>query len=188
MAARRGDGPARARRLGQRRAAIAPWYRYGHFRESVVAGQLIAFQPGDFFVSTKSGLDAVLGGGRHLAVKDVLARLSKAAGFEAIDEAIAERLARGQHVFVYNFVPGAFTLLGLNHAAARRGDPPLTGLDFEAFMAALGQRHELAPAADYWEEGKAPLYLFGERTETMWEIRPRRGAGPSPRRSEQAPS
>ena len=160
-------------------AAIAPWYRYGHFRESVAAGQLIAFRPGDFFVSTESGLDAVLGGGRHLAVKDVLARLSKAAGFAAIDEAIAERLARGQRVFIYNFVPWDFTLLGLNHAAGRRGDPPLTRLDFEAFMAALSQRHELAPAAEYWEGGRPPSTCSGSAPRRCGRSAP--GAAPARR-------
>jgi hypothetical protein len=85
---------------------------------------------------------------------------------------------RGQRVFIYNFVPNPFTLLGMNQAGVRRGEASLRPQDFEVFMGELRRTYVLAPALTYWEEAKVPLYLFGEQSEVMWEVREdRRGAG-----------
>ena len=183
--ARRGDGALVLVGAVNVRAAIAPWYRYGLFRESLAAGQIIAFGPATSSSRPSPAWTRCSAGSRHLAVKDVLARLSKAAGFAAIDEAIAERLARGQRVFVYNFVPGDFTLLGLEPRGRASRRPAAHRADFEAFMAALGPAPRARAGRRLLGGGKAPLYLFGERAETMWEIRPRmrRRPGASARRS-----
>ena len=97
--------------------------------------------------------------------------MSKEEGFGAIRTAIAERLAQNQRVFVYNLVPSPFTLLGINQAGAAQGRAPLRSEDFEELMHELKRRYRAVPTLTYWEESKAPLYLFGRGSEVMWELR-----------------
>jgi hypothetical protein len=160
-------------------AGILPWYQYGRMKEVLTAQLRTTFRPDDFFVSFESGIDSVfLEAGRHLALKDVFIGASREEGFATVRRAIHERLVRGQRVFIYNFVPNPFTLLGMNQAGVRRGEASLRPQDFEVFMGELRRTYVLAPALTYWEEAKAPLYLFGEQSEVMWEVREdRRGAG-----------
>ena len=160
-------------------AGILPWYQYGRMKEALTAQLRTTFRPDDFFVSFESGIDSVfLRAGGHLAVKDVFMRASREEGFSTIRRAIHERLVRGERVFIYNLVPNPFTLLGMNQAVAREGEASLRPQDFEVFMGELRRTYELTPALTYWEEAKDPLYLFGQRSEVMWEVREhRRGAG-----------
>jgi hypothetical protein len=156
---------------------MLPWYRFGQFKGALASGRLIAFRPDDFFVSFESGLDHVFTASRrHLAMKEAFALASKSEGLAKIQEVIDGRLAQGHRVFVFNLVPGPFTLLGLNQTEARRGAPPLTAEDFEEFRAGLARRYAAVPVLSYWEEAKTPLYLFGESSETLWELRSRAAA------------
>ena len=148
---------------------ILPWYRYGQMRETLTALKQAAFRPDDFFISAESGIDSIFhAGGNHLSVKGLFRDASKREGFDAIRSTIGEQLGGGRRVFLYNFVPGPFTLIGINQSA--RGGEPLGPRDFEEFLADLRRRYVLRPVLSYWEEGKEPLYLYGERLETFWEV------------------
>ena len=102
-------------------------------------------------------------------MKEVFTRASNEEGFAAIRTAIEDHLARGR-VFVYNFVPSPFTLLGMNQAAGRRSEAPLLPQDFDAFTGGLERSYVFIPVLTYWEENRDPLYLFGERTQVVWEL------------------
>jgi hypothetical protein len=148
---------------------ILPWYRYGQTRDALARLQQTTFRQDDFFISAESGIDSVFHkDGNHLGVKGLFKRASKEDGFEAVRSAIEERLKSGQRVFLYNFVPSPFTLIGINQFA--QGGDRLSPRDFEEFLADLRIRYVLRPVLSYWEEGKEPLYLYGERLETVWEV------------------
>ncbi len=158
---------------------ILPWYRYGQMRQVLARLQQTTFRPDDFFISAESGIDSVFRKGEnYLSVKGLLKRASKKDGFEAIRSSIEERLKSGRRVFLYNFVPSPFTLIGINQFA--QGGDRLSPRDFEEFLADLRTRYVLRPVLSYWEEGKEPLYLYGERLETLWEVA-RGGMGDPPR-------
>ena len=152
---------------------IAPWYRYGRMKDMLAARQASEFRPDDLFISSESGLDAIFQrGSNHLEVKNVFLRLPAKDAFGVVHEAVARQLARNGHVYLYNFVPSPFTLIGINQAASR-GAERLDASDFERFFATLQNAYVLRPVFSYWEETKAPLYLFGERLEPFWELRSR---------------
>jgi len=163
-------------------AGVLPWRQYGRMKEALADQLRTAFRPDDFFISSESGIDSVfLKEGNHLAVKELFKRSSKVEGFATIRTAVAERLARGQRVFVYNLVPSPFTLFGIQQAAADHG-ASLGQRDFEEFLVELNRSYAVVSTLTYWEESKAPLYLFGERSEVMWELK-RKQPGAVPLRS-----
>ena len=152
---------------------IEPWYRYGRMKEWLTARFQTGFRPDDFFVSTESGVDSIFANrARALPVKDVFLRASKTEAFEVIRTAVATELWQGRRVFVYSFVPSPFAFLKINaYARVREGE--MSPLDFEGFLDELRQRYAFRPVLSYWEESTEPLYLFGRRLETLWEITPK---------------
>ena len=112
------------------------------------------------------------GGVDHLPVKDLFVRMPAPEAFAAIRAAIDDRLARGRRVFVYNLVPGPYTLVGINQAPTRVG-AALQAADFQRFLESLRASYMVSPVFSYWEESKAPLYLYGERLEPFLEVRAR---------------
>lgn len=149
---------------------IRPWYQYGQLQERLIQRQARDFRQSDLFISTESGIDSVFDRvGEHIHVKDALIRTTSDEAFSAITEAIHERLDSRQRVFVYNFVPSPYSLIGINQAPTR-GSQPLTARDFEVFFEGLRKTYATRQVFSYWEEGKAPLYLFGERLEPFWEL------------------
>jgi hypothetical protein len=150
-------------------------------KDALAARARTMFRPDDLFVSSESGIDPVLARtGGHLPVKAVFDRSTPQTAVATIRAAIAGQLAAGRRVFVYNLVPSPFTLLGLGQAAALRGEPPPTAQDFEGLLEELRRTYILVPVLAYWEESQAPLYLFGRRSEWIWEVRPRSAATRSP--------
>lgn len=155
-------------------SAIVPWYRYGLMRERTAALTTAIFRPGDLAVSTESGLDAVLAGRiDRLEVKNLLYREGKARGFEAARAEIDARIRAGRRVFLYNMIPSRWMLDGLNAPGRNPDRDRYDPGDFEALLAELRARYDLVPVLAYWEEAKEPLYLFGRRLETIFEIRAR---------------
>ena len=155
-------------------AAIVPWHQYGRMKDALAERARAAFRPDDFFVSSESGIDAVLDrSGEHMKLKAVFGRGTPDAAASSVRDAIAARLAAGRRVFVYNLVPSPFTLLGLAQTAAVRGERPPTEADFEALASALRGRYALVPVLEYWEESKAPLYLYGRRQDWIFEVTPK---------------
>ncbi len=153
--------------------AIRPWHQYGTMKETLAADLERTYRPEDLFISSESGVDVVIHqSGNFVAMKELFSSRPKAEAFASLRSAIADHLRRGQRVFVYNFVPSTFTLYGMN--LAREDQAPLVAQDFEAFFTALRERYDMRPVFSYWEEAKEPLYLYGERLETMWEVK-RRG-------------
>lgn len=151
-------------------AGILPWYEYGRMKEALAVQRETTFRRDDFFISSESGIDAVFRkNGRYISVKGLFGRVSKKEGFEFIRVAIDEQLRSGGRVFLYNFVPSPFTLIGLNQTA-RGSSERFAPEDFEAFLTDLRARYALRPVLSYWEEGKAPLYLYGGHLETLWEV------------------
>jgi len=151
-------------------AGIRPWYQYGQLKERLAARRDRDFRPSDLFISTESGIDRIFDRvGEHIHMKNALLKTTDDEVFSAITEAIRERLDRRQRVFVYNFVPSPYSLIGINQAPTR-GPRPLAARDFESFFAGLQQTYATRQVLAYWEEGKAPLYLFGERLEPFWEL------------------
>lgn len=151
-------------------AGIRPWYQYGHMKERLAERVARDFRPTDLFISTESGIDVIFDRvGEHIHVKDALIKTSDDEVFSAVTEAIRERLDQRQRVFVYNFVPSPYSLIGINQAPPR-GAKPLGTRDFETFFAGLQKTYATRQVFAYWEEGKAPLYLFGERLEPFWEL------------------
>jgi len=151
-------------------AGIRPWYQYGQLKERLTERRAREFRPGDLFISTESGIDPIFDRvGEHIHVKDALIKTTDDEVFSAIAEAIGERLDQRQRVFVYNFVPSPYSLIGINQAPTR-GPRPLSARDFETFFEGLQKTYATRQVFAYWEEGKAPLYLFGERLEPFWEL------------------
>jgi len=182
-----GDG-ARARRLTGLIAAlgalvfvvdlsggILPWRHYGQMKAALEVRRSRDFRPDDLFVSSESGIDPIFarlyqgGDAHHVGVKDVFVQKPTREAFASIRAAIDGQLALGRRVFVYNFIPGPYSLVGINQAPTRAG-APLTARDFESFLDELRAAHALYPVFTYWEESKAPLYLFGERQEPFFEV------------------
>ncbi len=151
---------------------MLPWLRYGQMKDTLAIQFRTEFRPNDLFISAESGVDTVFQArGNYLRVKELFKDLSKAEGFRFISGLIRDQLRQDGRVFIYNFVPNAFTLRGINQAAVRHGHEPLSPRDFEEFLAELKKRYVLAPVLSYWEESKEPLYLYGERLETLWEVK-----------------
>ncbi|HUO62634.1 MAG TPA: hypothetical protein VMT97_02965 [Terriglobales bacterium] len=154
--------------------AIAPWYRYGRMRERIVTVMTPTLSEGDLAVSAESGLDAVLEGHlEQIPLKDFLYRDGKRRGFETVETEIDARLRAGHRVYVYNLMPSRWTLEGLNAPDRNPYRDRYEPADFEALLARLRSRFELVPVLRYWEESKEPLYLFGRRTELVFEVRRR---------------
>ena len=155
-------------------SAILPWYRYGGMRERITRVVVPRFAPTDLAISTESGLDAVLEGHvEQLFLKNLLYREGKRRGLETAEAEIDARLKAGRRVYVYNLMPSRWTLAGLNAPDRNPYHDTYDATDFEAFIARLRSRFELVPIVKYWEEGKEPLYLYGRRTEQVFEVRPR---------------
>lgn len=151
-------------------AGIRPWYQYGQMKERLIERRARDFRPSDLFIATESGIDRIFDPvGEHIHVKDALIKTTDDEVFRAITEAIRERLDQRQRVFVYNFVPSPYSLIGINQASTR-GPKPLGPQDFETFFEGLRKTYATRQVFSYWEEGKAPLYLFGERLEPFWEL------------------
>jgi hypothetical protein len=151
-------------------AGIRPWYQYGQLKERLTERQARDFRQSDLFISTESGIDSVFDRiGEHIHVKDALIKTTDDEVFSAISQAIRERLDQRRRVFVYNFAPSPYSLIGINQALTR-GPKPLRTQDFETFFAGLQTTYATRQVFSYWEEGKAPLYLFGERLEPFWEL------------------
>jgi hypothetical protein len=188
IAAQKAADRARARRLTGLVAAlvaivfvvdlgggILPWRHYGQMKAALEARRASAFRADDLFISSESGIDPIFarlyrgGGAQHVGVKDAFIQMPPREAFASIRAAIDRQLALGRRVFVYNFVPGPYSLVGINQGPRRTG-PPLTARDFEIFLGELQTSYALRPVFSYWEESKAPLYLFGERLEPFFEI------------------
>ena len=153
--------------------AIAPWHAYGRVTQALADRARAAWRPDDLFVSSESGIDAVLAPvGQHIALKNLFARSPRDGAMATLRAAIAGQLAAGRRVFVYNLVPSPYTLTGLAQAAAARGAPAPTAEDFGMFDRELRRRYAFVPVMPYWEEGRTPLYLLGQREEWIWEVRP----------------
>jgi len=151
-------------------AGIRPWYQYGQLKERLAERRDREFRQTDLFISTESGIDRIFDRvGEHIHVKNALIKTTDDEVFSAITEAIRERLDQQQRVFVYNFVPSPYSLIGINQASTR-GPRPLTTRDFDSFFARLQKTYATRQVFAYWEEGKAPLYLFGDRLEPFWEL------------------
>lgn len=149
---------------------IRPWYQYGQWKERLAAAASREFRPSDFFISSESGIDAVLHrDDNYLTVKDEFLEAAADTAFSTIWITVRDRLDRNQRVFVYNFVPSAFTMVGINQAPMR-GPRPLSPRDFESFFERLRATYATRQVFSYWEESKAPLYLFGESLEPFWEL------------------
>jgi hypothetical protein len=159
-------------------AGILPWRRYGQMKAALEMRRAAEFRADDLFVSSESGIDPIFarlyrgGDAQHVAVKDVFVQMPAREAFASVRAAIDRHLALGHRVFVYNFVPGPYSLVGINQAPTRAGTP-LGARDFEALLDELRATYLLSPVFTYWEESKAPLYLFGERQEPFFEVRAR---------------
>ena len=159
-------------------AGILPWRRYGQMKTALEVRRTAEFRADDLFVSSESGIDTIFarlyrgGDAQHVAVKDVFVQMAAREAFASVRAAIDRHLALGHRVFVYNFVPGPYSLVGINQAPTRAGTP-LSARDFEALLDELRATYLLSPVFSYWEESKAPLYLFGERQEPFFEVRAR---------------
>jgi hypothetical protein len=151
--------------------AILPWYRYGQQRQALTALARSEFRDDDYFVTVELQPEILLGRPvEHLSVKDAFRTKSKPEGFDAARAAIAERVAAGRRVFACDLIPASYTLFGLNHMLGRRPGEQFTRADFEAFVAGLRERYVLTPVVTYWDEARAPMYLLGERSETIWRV------------------
>ena len=154
---------------------ILPWRHYGQMKAALEVRRVRDFRPDDLFISSESGIDPIFarlyrgGDAQHVGVKDVLVQKPTREAFAAIRAAIDRQLASGRRVFVYNLVPGPYSLVGINQAPTRAGTP-VTARDFEMFLDELRATHVMRPVFSYWEESKAPLYLFGERLEPFFEV------------------
>jgi hypothetical protein len=157
---------------------ILPWRHYGQMKAALEVRRAAEFRADDLFVSSESGIDPIFarlyrgGDAQHVAVKDVFVQMPAREAFASVRAAIDRHLALGHRVFVYNFVPGPYSLVGINQAPTRAGTP-LGARDFEALLDELRATYLLSPVFTYWEESKAPLYLFGERQEPFFEVRAR---------------
>lgn len=156
-------------------AGILPWRHYGQMKADLEVRRVRDFRPDDLFISSESGIDPIFarlyrgGDAQHVGVKDVFVQKPTHEAFASIRAAIDRQLALGRRVFVYNLVPGPYSLVGINQAPTHAGTP-VTARDFEIFLDELRATHALRPVFSYWEESKAPLYLFGERLEPFFEV------------------
>jgi len=154
---------------------ILPWRRYGDMKVALEARRAAEFRADDLFVSCESGIDPIFarlyrgGDARHVSVKNEFVKRPAAEAFAAIRAAIAVQLRHGGRVFVYNFVPSAYSLIAINQSPRRAGQP-LSTRDFDVFFDDLSRTYAVRPLFTYWEESKAPLYLFGERQEPFFEV------------------
>ena len=154
---------------------ILPWRRYGEMKDALEARRVREFRADDLYVSSESGIDPIFarlyrgGNAHHVSVKNAFRDMPTSKAFESIRAAIARQLAHGGRVFVYNFVPSAYSLIAINQSPQRAGTP-LDARDFEAFFGELRTTYAVRPIFSYWEESKAPLYLFGERLEPFFEL------------------
>jgi hypothetical protein len=159
-------------------AGILPWRRYGEMKTALEVRRATEFRAEDLFISSESGIDPIFaqiyrgGDARHVSVKNVFIQKPTRQAVVSIRAAIDGQLARGGRVFVYNFVPGPYSLVGINQAPTRAGTP-LGARDFEIVLDELRAAYTVRPLFSYWEESKAPLYLFGERLEPFFEVRAR---------------
>jgi hypothetical protein len=156
-------------------AGILPWRRYGEMKTALEVRRATEFRADDLFISSESGIDPIFaqlyrrGGARHVSVKNVFSQKPMPEAVASIRAAIDGQLALGGRVFVYNFVPGPYSLVGINQGPGRAGTS-LTERDFEIVLDELRTAYTLQPVFSYWEESKAPLYLFGERLEPFFEV------------------
>jgi hypothetical protein len=151
--------------------AMLPYYRYGRLDQSLRLWMKTEVRRDDLFVSAEAALDPLIPDERrHVDLKNVFAKTSKEEGFRAVREQIAAEVAEGRRVFVYNLVPSPYTLFQINHQRQRRPGERFSPGDFEAFEADLRARYALQPVLTYWEAGREPLYLFGERMQTVWRL------------------
>ena len=154
---------------------ILPFRRYGEMKASLESKRTTEFRADDLFVSSESGIDPIFarlyqgGGARHLSVKNVFTDHPARQALDVIRADIARQLERNGRVFVYNFVPSTYSLIAINQSPARAG-APLSARDFETFFDDLSRTYAVRPLFTYWEESKAPLYLFGERREPFFEL------------------
>jgi hypothetical protein len=154
---------------------ILPWRHYGQMKAALEVRRSREFRADDLFISSESGIDPIFarlyqgGDAHHVSVKNAFIQKSTQEAFASIRAAIDRQLAFGGRVFVYNFVPGLYSLIGINQAPTRAG-APLGARDFEIFLDELRAAYALRPVFSYWEESKAPLYLFGERLEPFFEV------------------
>jgi hypothetical protein len=154
---------------------ILPWRHYGQMKAALEVRRVRDFRPDDLFISSESGIDPIFarlyqgGDAHHVSVKNAFIQKPTQEAFASIRAAIDRQLALGGRVFVYNFVPGLYSLIGINQAPTRAG-APLGARDFEIFLDELRAAYALRPVFSYWEESKAPLYLFGERLEPFFEV------------------
>lgn len=159
-------------------AGILPWRSYGQMKESLEVRRATEFRADDLFVSSESGIDPIFarlyrgGDAQHVPIKNVFIRMPTREAFTSIRDAIDHHLAQGKRVFLYNFVPGPYSLIGINQAPTRAGTL-LSSRDFEVFFDELRATHTVRPIFTYWEESKSPLYLFGGRQEPFYEVRVR---------------
>ena len=156
-------------------AGILPWRRYGEMKTALEVRRATEFRADDLFISSESGIDPIFaqiyrgGDARHVSVKNVFIQKPTREAVASIRAAIDGQLALDRRVFVYNFVPGPYSLVGINPAPTRAGTP-LGERDFEIFLDELRAVYTMRPVFSYWEESKAPLYLFGERLEPFFEV------------------
>jgi hypothetical protein len=151
-------------------AGIRPWYQYGQMKERLAARASSDFRRGDLFISTESGIDRIFRDvGEHVHVKDEFLVKTNDEAFSLVSAGIRQRLERRQRVFVYNFVPSPYSLIGINQARVR-GTQRLRAEDFQTFFDGLRKTYATRQVFSYWEEGKTPLYLFGEQLEPFWEL------------------
>jgi hypothetical protein len=154
---------------------ILPWRHYGQMKAALEVRRSREFRADDLFISSESGIDPIFarlyqgGDAHHVSVKNAFIQKPTQEAFASIRAAIDRQLALGGRVFVYNFVPGLYSLIGINQAPTRAG-ASLGARDFEIFLDELRAAYALRPVFSYWEESKAPLYLFGERLEPFFEV------------------
>lgn len=154
---------------------ILPWRHYGLMKAALEVRRSREFRADDLFISSESGIDPIFarlyqgGDAHHVSVKNAFIQRPTPEAFASIRAAIDRQLTLRGRVFVYNFVPGLYSLIGINQAPTRAG-APLGARDFEIFLDELRAAYALRPVFSYWEESKAPLYLFGERLEPFFEV------------------
>ena len=154
---------------------VLPFRRYGEMTATLEARRVAEFRADDLFISSESGIDTIFarlyqgGGAHHVSVKNVFVKKPAPEAFAAIRVEIERQLAHGRRVFVYNFVPAPYSLIAINQSPVR-GGTPLSAREFETFLDELRKTYAMRPLFTYWEESKAPLYLFGDRLEPFFEL------------------
>ena len=190
IAAQKAADRARARRLTGLVAAlvaivfvvdlgggILPWRHYGQMKAALEARRASAFRADDLFISSESGIDPIFarlyrgGAVQHVGVKDAFIEMPPREAFASIRAAIDRQLALG--------LPRLRLQLRARAVFARRHQPGAVGVTGSAALPRATSRSSsascrpppaLRPVFSYWEESKAPLYLFGERLEPFFGI------------------